>query len=94
MRCVSWPAGRERCAECAEIEQTRRLVSATAIENFKNGARGTDDKDVFGKMMAPMAATLADDAAIANVSAYIKTLPDKPAPATVKRMRITVNSVM
>ncbi len=35
-------------------------------------------------MMAPMAATLADDAAIANVSAYIKTLPDNPAPATVK----------
>ena len=43
-------------------------------------------------MMAPMAATLADDAAIANVSAYIKTLPDNPAPAT--GMRITVNSVM
>ena len=35
-------------------------------------------------MMAPMAATLADDAAIANVSAYIMTLPDNPAPATVK----------
>jgi cytochrome c oxidase subunit II len=54
------------------------------LKNFKNGARGTHDKDVFGKMMAPMAATLADDAAIANVSAYIKTLPDNPAPATVK----------
>ena len=35
-------------------------------------------------MMAPMAATLADDAAIDNVVAYIKTLPDNPAPATVK----------
>jgi cytochrome c oxidase subunit 2 len=35
-------------------------------------------------MMAPMAATLADDSAIANVSAYINTLPNKPAPATVK----------
>ena len=34
---------------------------------FKQGARGTHEKDVFGKMMAPMAATLADDAAIANV---------------------------
>ena len=54
------------------------------LKHFKNGARGTHDKDVFGKMMAPMAATLADDAAIANVSAYIKTLPDNPAPATVK----------
>ena len=35
-------------------------------------------------MMAPMAATLVDDAAIGNVVAYIKTLPDRPAPATVK----------
>ena len=34
--------------------------------------------------MAPMAATLGDDTAINNVSAYIKTLPDHPAPATVK----------
>ena len=35
-------------------------------------------------MMAPMAATLGDDTAITNVSAYIRTLPDNPAPATVK----------
>jgi cytochrome c oxidase subunit 2 len=53
------------------------------LKYFKNGARGTHDKDVFGKMMAPMAATLSDDAAIDNVIAYIKTLPDNPAPATV-----------
>src|SRR5260221_14661394 len=37
------------------------------LQNFKSGARGTAAKDVFGKMMAPMAATLADDVAIANV---------------------------
>lgn len=54
------------------------------LENFKRGARGTHDKDVFGKQMAPMAATLADEAAIDNVVAYIETLPDKPAPATVR----------
>jgi len=54
------------------------------LKNFKSGARGTHDKDVFGKMMAPMAATLGDDAAIDNVSAYIRTLPDNPAPHTVK----------
>ena len=54
------------------------------LKYFKNGARGTHDKDVFGRTMAPMAATLADDTAIANVSAYIRTLPDHPAPATVK----------
>jgi cytochrome c oxidase subunit 2 len=54
------------------------------LKNYKQGARGTHDKDIFGKMMAPMAATLGDDTAIANVSAYIRTLPDNPAPATVK----------
>ena len=54
------------------------------LKNYKQGARGAHDKDVFGKMMAPMAATLADDAAIDNVSAFIMTLPDNPAPTTVK----------
>ncbi|MGQ0579339.1 MAG: c-type cytochrome [Betaproteobacteria bacterium] len=53
------------------------------LKYFKEGARGTHDKDVFGKMMAPMAAILSDDDAIANVSAYIETLPDNPAPDTV-----------
>ena len=54
------------------------------LRQFKNGGRGAHEKDTFGKMMAPMAATLPDDAAINNVVAYIKTLPDTPAPATVK----------
>ena len=51
---------------------------------FREGARGTHEKDVFGRMMAPMAATLADNAAIANVAAYIATLPDAPAATTIK----------
>jgi cytochrome c oxidase subunit II len=51
--------------------------------HFKQGARGTHDKDVSGKVMAPMAATLADAAAIDNVTAYIKTLPDTRAAATI-----------
>jgi cytochrome c oxidase subunit II len=54
------------------------------LQHFKSGARGAHEKDVFGKMMAPMAATLADDAAIDNVVAHIRTLPDTPAPTTVK----------
>ncbi len=44
------------------------------LQYFKSGARGAHEKDAFGKMMAPMAATLADDAAIDNVVAFIKTL--------------------
>lgn len=54
------------------------------LKQFKQGARGTHDKDVFGKVMAPMAATLADDVAIDNVAAYIKSLPDAPVAATIK----------
>jgi cytochrome c oxidase subunit 2 len=53
------------------------------LAHFKQGARGAHDKDVYGKVMAPMAATLADDAAIDNVAAYIATLPDTAAPTTV-----------
>ncbi len=54
------------------------------LKLFKQGLRGTHEKDVFGKMMAPMAATLADDKAVANVAAYIASLPDTPLPATIK----------
>jgi cytochrome c oxidase subunit 2 len=56
---------------------------ARQLKNFKSGVRGADDKDVFGKQMAPMAATLPDDAAIANVVAYIASLPDARPSATV-----------
>jgi cytochrome c oxidase subunit 2 len=54
------------------------------LQHFKQGVRGTQDKDAFGKMMAPMAATLPDDAAVANVAAYIATLPDTRAAPTIQ----------
>ena len=54
-----------------------------SLQQFKSGARGTHEDDLFGQQMAPMAATLTDDAAINNVVAYINTLPDEPAPITV-----------
>ena len=50
---------------------------------YQNGHRGTHQDDVYGKQMAPMAATLADDQAIANVIAHVQSLPDTPAPATI-----------
>jgi cytochrome c oxidase subunit 2 len=56
---------------------------ARQLRNYKQGLRGSHEKDLFGAQMAPMAATLADDAAIDNVLAYIATLPDSPATATV-----------
>ncbi|MGI9272637.1 MAG: c-type cytochrome [Woeseiaceae bacterium] len=54
------------------------------IQNYQTGARGAHQNDVFGKQMAPMAMTLASEAAINNVIAHIQTLPDEPAPATIE----------
>ncbi|MEM7501735.1 MAG: c-type cytochrome [Pseudomonadota bacterium] len=53
------------------------------LQNYKNGVRGVHEDDVYGRQMAPMAATLVNDAAIENVIAHIQTFPDNPAPATV-----------
>jgi cytochrome c oxidase subunit 2 len=44
------------------------------LQNFKNGVRGNNPKDTYGMQMAPMAQTLADDQAMADVAAYIKSL--------------------
>jgi cytochrome c oxidase subunit 2 len=54
------------------------------LKNFKHGIRGSNNsEDIFGAQMAPMAATLVDDAAIDNVVAYISTLPAVDSPATI-----------
>ena len=42
-----------------------------SLKAFKSGVRGTHAKDIYGKQMRPMAMVLADDAAIANVAAYV-----------------------
>ena len=47
---------------------------ATQLQKFKSGLRGSNPKDVTGLQMKGMAATLADDAAVSNVAAYIATL--------------------
>jgi len=44
------------------------------LQNFKKRIRGSDAGDTYGQQMSPMAMTLADDAAINNVAAYISTL--------------------
>ena len=52
------------------------------LKYYKQGIRGTHEKDQFGKQMAPMANMLADDAAIRNVTAYLETLEPRPAQST------------
>ncbi len=54
------------------------------LTNFKQGIRGTHEKDINGKVMASMAMTLIDDAAISNVSSYINSLPDHATQVTIK----------
>ncbi|MAM70683.1 MAG: hypothetical protein CMP91_06015 [Gammaproteobacteria bacterium] len=46
------------------------------LQNFKNGVRGSDPRDIYGQQMAPMAQILTTDQAIQDVSAYIETLGD------------------
>lgn len=46
----------------------------TQLKNFKAGIRGTHPEDTWGQTMRPMAMTLATDADIENVVAYIETL--------------------
>ena len=54
------------------------------IENFKSGVRGSHSKDIYGQQMAPMAGVLANDAAIADVAAYILTLKAPPQSPSVE----------
>jgi cytochrome c oxidase subunit 2 len=71
-----------RVLNAPKLSQQAPWYLARQLQNFKHGVRGTDSRDIYAKMMAPMAATLTDDTAIANVVAYIHSLPDDPPPAT------------
>ena len=44
------------------------------LMNWKSGIRGTHPKDMYGAQMVGMAATLPDENAVKNVSAYIANL--------------------
>ena len=51
---------------------------------FKNGQRGSHEGDIAGAQMRPMAATLADGQAIADVAAYVAALPATVPAVTVQ----------
>jgi len=48
---------------------------ARQLDHFRSGMRGANEADIAGQQMRPMAATLPGDDAIADVLAYIATLP-------------------
>lgn len=51
---------------------------------FKKGQRGAEEGDTIGAQMRPMAMTLVDGQAIADVAAYIAALPPTTPKATVE----------
>lgn len=53
------------------------------LKAFKSGSRGTAPGDAFGALMRAMAMQLANDAAIADVAAYIATFPDLNSAPTI-----------
>ncbi len=53
------------------------------IQSYKTGLRGTHQDDNFGQQMIGMVATLADDAAIDNVVAHIRSFPDNAPQASI-----------
>ena len=52
--------------------------------DFKNGNRGAKPGDTLGAQMRPMAMALTDGVAIANVAAYIASLPPTTPPAKIE----------
>jgi cytochrome c553 len=57
---------------------------ARQIANFKTGVRGSHAEDIYGQQMRPMAMILANEQAVADVSAYLNTLKSAPAASTVQ----------
>ena len=57
---------------------------AAQLVKFRSGVRGGEGATASSRSMAPMAATLADDQAIADVSAYIASLGSPTSEATVE----------
>lgn len=86
-----------RCAKChGLLGEGNRSIGAPKLagretwyltrqlENFRSGARGTDVHDELGAQMTPMAASLAGAQDVADLTAFIATLPDTLAPRTVR----------
>ncbi len=53
------------------------------INKYKAGLRGAHEDDTYGRQMAPMASTLANEAAVKNIAAYIESMADTSVTNTV-----------
>lgn len=66
------------------LNHLSQVYLSEQLTKFKTGVRGGANSSATAKQMAPMAATLADDAAIAAVSEYIVGLDSSVSPASVE----------
>jgi cytochrome c oxidase subunit 2 len=72
--CHGPKGGGNRALNSPDLTGLQDWYIVRQLKNFKAGIRGTKSGDLFGMQMRPMALTLANDAAINNVTAYIATL--------------------
>lgn len=83
------------CAAChGQQAEGNRALNAPALAGqedwyitrqlhlFKTGIRGATPEDTYGMQMRPMAMVLATEQAVADVVAYIQTLPPAPTERT------------
>ena len=73
------------CCSAPSIAGQESWYVERQLKNFKAGIRGANSKDTFGMQMRPMALTLSDDQAIADMAAYLSSMPEtKSSKNTVK----------
>ncbi len=82
--CHGASAQGNRALNAPRLNHLSEVYLVAQLEKFQQGHRGGADGSALAKQMAPMAATLSDSAAIANVSAYITTLTGGPTEASVE----------
>lgn len=85
-RCISChgPNGQgNKQLNAPKIAGLDRRYIIRQLQNFKNGLRGAHPEDTYGQQMQAFAKTLPDRAAMADIAAYLQTLPDESVANTV-----------
>jgi len=74
--CHGTDAGGDESFQAPALTTLSPWYQITQLQKFRNGQRGADVRDIFGRQMAPMVAVLPDEQAMHDVVAYINTLAD------------------
>lgn len=82
--CHGTDAGGNAALNAPRLNHLAPVYLAAQLSKFKSGIRGGEAGSAYGKQMAPMAYTLADEAAMAAVADYIASLDSSPSPVTVE----------